>query len=80
MADVRDNIIERIRQRIKTFPAGPGLYFMKGSGDKVLYIGKAKNLRSRAASYFQPGGEITTARGPKISAHERQVIFSRAVK
>jgi excinuclease ABC subunit C len=40
---------------------------MKGSGDKVLYIGKAKNLRSRVASYFQPGGEITTARGPKIA-------------
>jgi excinuclease ABC subunit C len=67
MADVHDNIIQKIRQTIKTFPTGPGLYFMKGSGDKVLYIGKAKNLRSRAASYFQPGGEITTARGPKIA-------------
>lgn len=67
MADVRDDIIERIRLRVKTFPTGPGLYFMKGSGDKVLYIGKAKNLRSRVASYFQPGGEITTARGPKIA-------------
>jgi len=39
---------EAIRQKVKTFPTGPGLYFMKGSGDKVLYIGKAKNLRSRA--------------------------------
>lgn len=67
MADVQDNIIERIRQSIKAFPSGTGLYFMKGSGDKVLYIGKAKNLRSRAASYFQPGGEIATARGPKIA-------------
>ncbi len=67
MADVHDNIIEIIRRNIKTFPTAPGLYFMKGSGDKVLYIGKAKNLRSRAASYFQPGGEIATARGPKIA-------------
>jgi len=58
---------EAIRWKIRAFPTGPGLYFMKGSGDKVLYIGKAKNLRSRAASYFQPGGEITTARGPKIA-------------
>lgn len=56
-----------IRQRIKTFPTGPGLYFMKGKADKVLYIGKAKNLRSRAASYFQPGGEAAGARGPKIA-------------
>jgi excinuclease ABC subunit C len=56
-----------IRRKIKTFPTGPGLYLMKGPGDKLLYIGKAKNLRSRVASYFQPGGDIATARGPKIS-------------
>ena len=58
---------EAIRKQIKTFPAEPGLYFMKGSADKVLYIGKAKNLRSRVASYFQPGGEPVTSRGPKIA-------------
>jgi excinuclease ABC subunit C len=73
--------LNRIRKRIKDFPAGPGLYFMKGAGDKVLYIGKAKNLRSRVASYFQPGSDprfrggdvipakagIIASRGPKIA-------------
>ncbi len=58
---------EAIREQIKVFPTGPGLYFMKGPADKVLYIGKAKNLRSRVASYFQPGGDLTTSRGPKIA-------------
>jgi excinuclease ABC subunit C len=58
--------IEKIREKIKSFPAGPGLYFMKDSGDKVLYIGKAKNLRSRVASYFQPGVDLISSRGPKI--------------
>ena len=66
-ADKEKNILEAIRRRIKSFPTGPGLYFMKGPKDKVLYIGKAKNLRSRAASYFQPGGELATSRGPKIA-------------
>ncbi len=56
-----------IRKQIKTFPTGPGLYFMRGSADKVLYIGKAKNLRSRVASYFQPVSELVTSRGPKIA-------------
>ena len=56
-----------IRRQIRAFPAGPGLYFMKGAKDKVLYIGKAKNLRSRVASYFQPGGEVISGRGPKIA-------------
>lgn len=56
-----------IRRQIKGFPAGPGLYFMKAAGDKVLYIGKAKNLRSRVASYFQPASDLITSRGPKIA-------------
>ncbi len=58
---------EAIREKIKGFPTGPGLYFMKDVADKVLYIGKAKNLRSRAASYFQPGVDLTTSRGLKIA-------------
>jgi excinuclease ABC subunit C len=55
-----------IRERIQDFPTGPGLYFMKGAREEVLYIGKAKNLRSRVASYFQPGSDIMESRGPKI--------------
>ena len=51
---------------IRTFPAAPGLYFMKDADDKVLYIGKAKNLRSRAGSYFQPGANLAESRGPRI--------------
>jgi excinuclease ABC subunit C len=58
---------EVIRERIKDFPAGPGLYFMKGPADKVLYIGKAKNLRLRVASYFQQSNDLATSRGPKIA-------------
>jgi excinuclease ABC subunit C len=56
-----------IREKIKGFPAGPGLYFMKGPADKVLYIGKAKNLRARVGSYFQKTSEPAASRGPKIS-------------
>ncbi|MGB7582162.1 MAG: excinuclease ABC subunit UvrC [Sedimentisphaerales bacterium] len=55
-----------IKEQIQGFPTGPGLYFMKGAKDEVLYIGKAKNLRSRVASYFQPGSDIMESRGPKI--------------
>src|SRR4030042_478039 len=55
------------REKIRDFPAGRGLYFMKGPADKVLYIGKAKNLRSRVASYFQPGSDLIATRGPKIA-------------
>ena len=55
-----------IREMIRTFPAAPGLYFMKDADEKVLYIGKAKNLRSRASSYFQPAANLAESRGPRI--------------
>ena len=55
-----------IRKKIKTFPNTAGLYFMKGPNDKVLYIGKAKNLRSRINSYFQESADLAIGRGPKI--------------
>jgi len=58
---------EAIYEQIKNFPTGPGLYFMKGPADKVLYIGKAKNLRSRVSSYFHQAGDLTVSRGPKIT-------------
>jgi len=66
MTGVTDDKFDIIRKRIKQFPSGPGLYFMKDDADKVLYIGKAKNLRSRVSSYFQPGSDLLGSRGPKI--------------
>ena len=63
----REETTGQIRKQIRDFPAGPGLYFMKGPGDKVLYIGKAKNLRSRVASYFQQSMDPIATRGPKIA-------------
>lgn len=37
----------------KRYPITPGCYLMKDGGGKVLYVGKAKNLRKRLCSYFQ---------------------------
>jgi len=34
-------------------PAAPGVYLLKNSGGTIVYVGKAKNLRSRVKSYFQ---------------------------
>jgi excinuclease ABC subunit C len=67
MSAQTDDKFEAIREKIKGFPAGPGLYFMKSPNDKVLYIGKAKNLRSRVASYFQQTADLAASRGPKIT-------------
>ena len=63
----RQERVQAIRESIKEFPTGPGLYFMKDADDKVLYVGKAKNLRSRVSSYFQPSANLHESRGPWIA-------------
>jgi excinuclease ABC subunit C len=42
----------RAAAKVREFPTTPGVYLMKDGVDRVIYIGKAKNLRSRASSYF----------------------------
>jgi excinuclease ABC subunit C len=39
-------------EKVRTFPTTPGVYLMKDAQGVVIYVGKAKNLRSRAGSYF----------------------------
>jgi excinuclease ABC subunit C len=41
--------------KIRTIPAEPGVYLYKNAEDEVIYVGKAKNLRNRVASYFHEG-------------------------
>lgn len=38
--------------KVRTFPQTPGVYLMKNAAGVVIYVGKAKNLRARAGSYF----------------------------
>jgi excinuclease ABC subunit C len=42
-------------QKIRTIPAEPGVYLYKNAEGEVIYVGKAKNLRSRVGSYFHEG-------------------------
>jgi excinuclease ABC subunit C len=39
-------------EKVKQFPTSAGIYLMKDARGRVIYVGKAKNLRSRASSYF----------------------------
>lgn len=42
-------------ERARELPEQPGVYLMKDTDGVVAYVGKAKNLRARVASYFQEG-------------------------
>ncbi len=59
--------IENLRTHISRFPKSPGVYLMKDDQGRVLYVGKAKDLRSRVSSYFQASADLLTTRGPEIA-------------
>jgi excinuclease ABC subunit C len=42
-----------LAEKLESLPTGPGVYQHKDAQGKVLYVGKAKNLRSRVRQYFQ---------------------------
>lgn len=43
---------DELQRKLDTLPEGPGVYLWKGRDGEVLYVGKAKRLRSRVRSYF----------------------------
>ncbi|MCL2051486.1 MAG: excinuclease ABC subunit UvrC [Lachnospiraceae bacterium] len=52
--------------KLKNLPLGPGVYLMRDDKDAIIYVGKAKSLRSRVRSYFRRDQEGRSGRGPQI--------------
>lgn len=50
----RKPLNEHVTERLKQVPTNPGCYIYKDEDGRILYVGKAVNLRSRVRSYFRP--------------------------
>ena len=48
-------VAEAAQRKLDKLPASPGVYVFRVGDGKVLYVGKARSLRNRVRSYFQPG-------------------------
>ena len=55
------NVAESLRKQLEELPISPGVYLFSDAKSKLLYVGKARNLRARVRSYFQ-----NTPKGPRI--------------
>lgn len=45
------------QNRLSLYPSTPGIYIMKSAAGRILYIGKAKDIRARLKSYFSETGD-----------------------
>ncbi|HPM43415.1 MAG TPA: GIY-YIG nuclease family protein, partial [Candidatus Omnitrophota bacterium] len=63
-----------IKKKVDGLPHSPGVYIMRGSGEEVLYVGKAIDLRKRVASYFYPN-RIHSARIELMVGKVRDISY-----
>src|SRR5437016_4339961 len=63
-----------IRQKVAQLPISPGVYLYKDAHGKVIYVGKAKSLRSRVRSYFSED-RLADAKTDTLIAEARDVDY-----
>lgn len=56
-------ISKNLKEKLKTLPSAPGVYFHKNQQGEVIYVGKAAVLKNRVRQYFQ-----NTEKDPKTAA------------
>jgi len=68
------SVLPELQEQLDTLPSKPGVYLMKNAGEKVIYVGKAINLRSRVRSYFHDSAQHS-AKISRLTAEIDRIDF-----
>ncbi|HYK81918.1 MAG TPA: excinuclease ABC subunit UvrC [Gemmatimonadales bacterium] len=74
-------IPDHLARKLATLPDQPGVYLWKNAAGEILYVGKAKSLRARVPSYFNPEAQDTPERaalGSQIADVETIIVPNEA--
>jgi excinuclease ABC subunit C len=78
--DERKSRAERIARQRRDLPDAPGVYLFYGSGEELLYVGKARSIRKRVGSHFSKGETRLTSRVDRIdflaTANEAEALLA----
>jgi excinuclease ABC subunit C len=56
-----------LKEKLDSLPVRPGVYLLKDAEGRVIYVGKARVLRDRVRSYFQPSRPVDFRRGDLVA-------------
>ena len=62
---------DALKQKLKTLPSSPGVYFHKNQAGEIIYVGKAAVLKNRVRQYFQ-----NTEKDPKTEALVAEIAMT----
>jgi len=71
---VESPALERLRAKASQLPTAPGVYLYRDAAGRVIYVGKAKNLRARVRSYFSDD-RLADAKTGSLLAEARELEF-----
>jgi len=67
--DPENKHISHIETILKALPNNPGVYQFFDESERIIYVGKAKNLKKRVVSYFKNEGKVSA----KITVMVRKI-------